>query len=279
MSVASFAAALALASASGEEKAPAKQPEPVATCEHVRVAARGKEWSGWLLDPESEGGYALLADEGEFRLLPSAPPPKVLERTLRPVTEAPSAALVAGLGHASERIRERCEELLLEQGSPALAPLGEALVDRSAETRRRALGIVATQAPRFPKQAKRLLRRVTGCLNDGDERVRQAALHAWSLYEGQEHELLARCTDLLKLDASELVRHEAILCLGRTRDPHAIDPLLAHLEGCDSRSLRLVTFDSLRRLTGRNLKRDEEAWRAWWTNHRAEVLGERDDEE
>ena len=38
--------------------------------------------------------------------------------------------------------------------------------------------------------------------------------------------------------------------------------------------MRLVTFDALRRLTGRKFGRDEAAWRAWWTNHRAELLPE-----
>ena len=44
----------------------------------------------------------------------------------------------------------------------------------------------------------------------------------------------------------------------------------------DERSLRVATFDALRRLTAHDFGRDEDAWRAWWTNHRKEIVGNDD---
>jgi hypothetical protein len=85
-------------------------------------------------------------------------------------------------------------------------------------------------------------------------------------------DLLERCVDALQWDGSALVRHQAIVRLGRCVDLRAVDPLLAHLEGCEERSLRIITFDALRRLTGRNFGRDEQRWRNWWSNHRSELL-------
>jgi len=254
----------------GTKTDPAARTEPVATTEHVHVATAGADWSGFVLDPQTDAGYALLTDDGRVEILPLEPAPKIVESTARLVTEIDSAALVAGLGHATDGVRERCEQLLIEQGAAALPQVAEALGARSAEARRRGLVIVTQQTPRFEKAARKSMRRVSACLSDSDEHVRQAALHCYALFG--EKDLLKRCTDVLSHDGSELVRHEAIQVLGRLGDPHGIDPLFEHLARCQERSLRLVTFDSLRRITGKGFGRDEDAWTAWWANHRTELL-------
>jgi HEAT repeat protein len=270
VSGADVAATFALALLGDPGRRDGSKPEP--TIEHVHVDVAGHGFDGWTLERETEEGFALLGDDGKIVLIPKTPAPEIRDAEVRPVKELPSASLAAGLGHSVPLVRDRCEELLLDQGAAALPAIGAALSDDSVETRRRALGIVAQEASEHAKAACALLPNVTRCLGDGAELVRHAALHAYAQLGPRD--LLVRCTETLEDDHSILVRHEAIVCLGRLGDVRAIDPLLAHLEHCEEQPLRRVTFDALRRLGGVNLGRDEAAWRAWWTNHRERVLQE-----
>ena len=44
------------------------------------------------------------------------------------------------------------------------------------------------------------------------------------------------------------------------------------LQNCEDRGVRIAAFAALRGITGMKLGRDEDAWRAWWTNHRDDLL-------
>jgi hypothetical protein len=261
-------ALLLLPATARTEERPSARPPPPST-EHVRLVVDGTEHSGWTLDPTADGGFALLADDATIVVIPlPAPPaaPTILERVAQPVTLVPSPALVAGLEHQEAGVRDRCEELLGEQGDAALPHLGPALSSASKEARRRSLELLVT------RPSTKWRSRVDSLRRDDDERVRQTALRAYAALKPTD--LYERCVDSLRSDSSVLVRHEAIVLLGRQGDVRAVDPLLDELEGCEERSLRLVTFDALRRLTGRSFGRDEEKWRSWWTNHREEFLPE-----
>ncbi len=243
---------------------------PVPMADYVRFVVAGRELSGWPLDPTAEGGCALLVEGGAIEVIADQPPPELKEHTARPVTEIPSPGLVAGLAHVDAGVRDRCEELLVDQGAVALPHLGAALDDRSAEACRRALRILVDQAAKFPKPAHAWLSRVRANLGADDELVREMALRAYAALG--EEDVRERCEDALFRDASIHVRHEAIVQLGRKGDLRAVDAILKHLEECGERSLRLVSFDALRRLTGRRFGRNEEQWRNWWSNHREELL-------
>jgi len=265
--------ALLLAAALDGGGARAEEPPAAAvpTLEHVILSASGRRYAGWPLDPLAEGGCAFLSDEGVVVLVPRDPPPEIHDVVARPVTEVPPAALVAALSHAERGVRDRCEDLLREQGALALPHYGAALDGKSPEACRLALSLLAQQAAAFPKASGAWLTTVRSRLLDAsDEMVRKMALRAYAALGADD--AFSRCTDSLRLDPSVQVRHEAIVLLGRTKDLHAVDPLLDHLARCEERSLRLVTFDALRRLTGRSFARDEARWRSWWTNHRAELL-------
>jgi hypothetical protein len=252
-----------------EEKAQA----PVATADHVVMVPRaGVPVSGWPLDPSAAGGCALLRDDGAIVIVPTQPAPEIRSVDPRPVTDVPSGALAAGLAHAEPGVRDRCEELLREQGEPGLKHLGAAFDSDAVEANRRALSILARQAAKFPKAAAAWLPRVRNRLDAADEQVRKAALRAFAALGAEDAG--DRCLEALRDDESVHVRHEAIVQLGRRQDLRAVDALLEHLASCEERSLRLVTFDALRRLTGKGFGRDEQQWRNWWANHRAELLPE-----
>ena len=259
-----LAASAFAATGSDDEPETKKAPVPVALVEHVRLVAGGVEQSGWPLDPAADGGFALLGDDGVIVVVAAKSPPKIEEREEQPVTLLPSLSLVTGLRHPEEGVRDRCQELLKLQGDAALPFLGAALEDGSAEARRRALSILVERS------SKKWTGRIRLCLADVDERVRQIALRAYVALAAEDR--LERCLDALAGDDSVLVRHEAIVLLGRSGDVQMVDPLFANLTGCDERSLRLVTFDALRRLTGKNFGRDEQQWRNWWANHRLEFF-------
>src|SRR5262249_24582989 len=78
-------------------------------------------------------------------------------------------------------------------------------------------------------------------------------------------------------DSSLLVQHAAAEQLGFLKDLHGVDSLIRLLQNTEDRGVKIVVFASLRRITGMTFGRDEEAWQAWWTNHRQELLpgGER----
>lgn len=232
--------------------------------ERVEVAAGSQPLAGWLLGVEGEAGSALLDDAGRLVWLPREPLPDFVLRTAAAAKDLAPAAVAALLGDPAEVVRDRAEELLIEQGPLAAPVLGGVLAAEAAETRLRALRVLE----RVPAPQWRA--RVRARVDDRDAAVRRAAIHAYAAL--QPDDLLDVAGGVLRFDDAVGARHAAIVALGRLGDPHAIDPLFDHLEGCEERSLRLVTFDALRRLTGRKLGRDEAAWRAWWTNHRHELL-------
>ncbi len=252
--------ALTLAAAADEPHKPPTEP----TIERVRLEVEGKVVNGWLLDADAEGTTALLLDDGKVQCIPHGPEPRILEVVKHAVRELPPDDLVAGLGHVREGVRDRCEELLVQMGALATPTIGSALLAEAAEVRRRGLRVLAE------RPAKQWIARIRECLRDGDEAVRKEALATYAVHRPDD--LFDVCRGLLRLDPAALVRHEAIGQLGRLGDLHAVDLLLDHLDGCEDRSLRLVTFDALRRLTLKSFGRDEPAWRAWWSNHRGELL-------
>jgi hypothetical protein len=247
-------------------KAPAaKAPAPKGPqLERVRLQSKAKELAGWRLGAEDDGSFALLQDDGNVAWLAAEPAPKWLERSERPLTEVPSGHLVGALEHPQECVRDRCEELLVAQGPTASAALGAALLAPSVEMRKRALAVLAE------KPAKQWKARVRERLDDDEMVVRRAALAAYVALKPDD--LFQVSLDLLRHDDAEEVRHDVIGVLGRSGDVRAVDPLFDHLTGCEDRSLRLVTFDALKRLTGMGFKREEADWRAWWANHRDETL-------
>ena len=241
------------------------------TAPHVVFRIGGEERGGWPLDPEADGGYALLWDEGEIAVLPADPSRQPLRTEAVAVTAIPSDALASGLGHAEEGVRDRCGELLREQGSLGIPALLRVLDADSADARRRALLVLVETGGR-KQQAK-----FRSCISDRDEKVRQAALRAYAATTPRD--LFEVALHSYESDRALIVRHEAIVLLGRTGDLRAVEPLLAGMDETMDRSLRLVTFDALRRITGMSFGRDEEAWRTWWSNHGEEVLHPEEKEE
>jgi hypothetical protein len=66
--------------------------------------------------------------------------------------------------------------------------------------------------------------------------------------------------------------HAAAEQLGFLKDIHGVEPLMKLLQNCEDRGVRIAAFAALRGITGMKLGRDEDAWRAWWTNHRDDLL-------
>ena len=262
MNAASFAGLLlAFAAATAQEEKPR-----VPTTERVVLLIDGWEVAGFLLDADPEQtGLVLVTTDGTLLTLPpngARPPVKAKEQ--RAVTEIPSAPLVEGLGHRDAGVADRCKELLDGQGVDALPFLEAGLAAAAADARRRTLEILAG------RPSKTLRSQVRACLDDPNDRVRQRALAAYAALEPDD--LVARSIAALQRDRSPLVQHEAIVELGRARKPVAVDALIDFVSGCEDYGLRAISFDALRRITGRTFERDEAAWRAWWTNHRAEYL-------
>jgi len=230
----------------------------------------GKQWSGYALAPDAPKGFALLTDDGKVALLARAPAPATLETKSRPVSAVPATALATGLAHAEEVVRDRCEQLLLAQGDLAQPALAAAVNDASPEARRRALTIASKLAPTNAKAAQPWIGRARARLIDGDESVRRAALACYAAAGADD--VREKCEELLQFDDSTRVHHDAIVQLGRTHDLRAVDPLFTQLADSQERAVRIAAFDALRRLTGKNYGRDEARWRAWWKNHRAELV-------
>jgi hypothetical protein len=247
------------------------KPKAIATTDHVLLEAVGLRVAGWPIDESAKDGTVLLRDDGEFTVVPREPPPKVLARVASPVTDLPGAALVIGLSHVEEGARDRCKDLLAEvlaaRGAELVPLLRDALASPAVETRRRTLEILV-HAPLAELAAD--VRTVTA---DSDERVRKTALVAYGALRRED--FLELCVTRLRFDRSALVRHAAMVELGGLGDLRGVDPLLDQLVGCDDHATRVVVFNALRKITGQNLGRDEDAWRAWWTNHREEVLASR----
>jgi hypothetical protein len=228
----------------------------------------------WRLGKETVSGFELATTEanekvvatadGALRRFPAAARPDVVSTSDAPVTDVPPLALAQGLADEAERVRDRCEELLRQQKDAALPGLAVALESPNSEARWRALCVLS----KVPQ--KKLLSGVRDHLADPEPRVRQKALRAYSLLAPDD--LQEKTVWMLKHDGSVEVEHEALVQLGRCHELTAVDAVLDHLATCQVRNLRLVAFDALRRLTGQRFGRDEEQWRAWWTNHREEVL-------
>ncbi len=179
------------------------------------------------------------------------------------VCNLPAMALVEGLDAEELEVQDTCEQLLTRMGDPAAEALQSALKSKSRETLRRSLRALTKNVQ--PK----LRSSIASLLSHADEHVRKEALAAYGATRPKD--LLERSRKALR-DSSARVRHEAIAQIESTKDLRAVDSLLEMLEDEDERSLRMQVFASLRRLTGRRLGQDEAAWRAWWTNHREEVM-------
>jgi len=256
------AAVLSLASASG--RADDAPTQPIATADHVAMTVAGRAIAGWSIELCSGNGAVLLTDEGTFVTVGHGPDVKVVETAARPVTDVPGVALVDGLARSEEEVRDRCQELLTLRGREAQPFLDLALDSKSAEARRRAL-VFLSRAP-LAALAGAIRRRVT----DDDEDVRSSALDAYVALRRADS--LKLCIDRLETDRSPLVQHTAVQQIGLLADLRGVDALLQHLANSDDRGVRIATFAALRRITRKNFGRDEDAWRAWWTNHRDEYL-------
>ena len=263
-----IALALAVAAPSGRPDEAAKAL-PVAKADHLVLKFADKSLAGWLLEADAKDGSIYLSDDGAFVTVKKDAKREVVETAARPVTEVPGPPLVDGLAHEEEGVRDRCQELLAGRGEEAAPLLKAALEAKSAEARRRALTILTTT------KIDALAKRIKACVNDSDERVRAVALEAFAKL--RKGEALPICVDRLENDSSLLVQHSAAERIGGLGDYHGVDPLLDHLGNCDDRGVRIAIFAALRRISGKNLGRDEDAWRAWWTNHKDELLP--DDEE
>lgn len=240
------------------------QKAPAARLTRVRLELDRSERWAWRLPAEADGRLALLTDDGALAWVKLDPPPQWLEVTSAPLEELDPARLVGLLDDECEAVRDAGEELLLKQGDAAAAALGSALVAAPARVRRAALAVLAEHPQ------KQWCARIRERLRDDDVGVRRAALTAYAALAPAD--LVATALDVLRFDRHPLLHHDAIAVLGRQGDLRVVDTLLEHLDECDDRSERLVAFDALRRLTGKKFGRDAEAWRAWWTNHRAELL-------
>jgi len=245
--------------------APARGDE-AATVPHVLWKSGEQRFSGWRVAASDDGAVAIATDAGELRVVAKGDELEEIARVDGPVSSVPSGALAQGLGHAEEKVRDRCQALLRAQKELAFPALATALEDDAVEARFRALELLI-RLPPYPKLTDGVRRRLT----DPDEAVRKIALRVYAQLAPED--LFERVCWVLEHDDAVAVEHEAIVQVGRTKDPHGVDVLLDHLVDCEARSLRVATFDALRRLTARDFGRDEEAWRAWWTNHRKEIVG------
>jgi hypothetical protein len=263
------ALALAVAAPSGRPDEAAKAPK-VAKADHVVVQFSGKTLAGWLLDPAAKEGSIYLGDDGTFVTIAKDAKSAVVETAARPVTEVPGPPLVDGLAHVEEGVRDRCQELLALRGVEAAPLLALALDAKSAEARRRALTILTAM------KIDSLAKAIKICVNDGDEHVRAIALEAFA--KVRKEQALPICADKLENDSSLLVQHSAAERIGGLGDYHGVEPLLDHLARCEDRGVRIAVFAALRRISGKSLGRDEEAWRAWWTNHKTEFLPDEGEE-
>ncbi len=256
-------AVVALAAPCGraDDRAP-----PVPTSEHVELRVAGRPVAGWTVDPDRKDEALLLGDDGAFVKVVFGPTVVRVAAAERPVTDIPGAALVDGLSHADEGVRDRCQEWLAQRGPEAAPLLSAALSAQDADARRRALAVLL-RGP-IPSLGGSVRARV----RDEDERVRATALAAYVALKRSD--ALGVCVDRIDSDPSLLVQHAAAEQLGFLKDLHGVDPLLRLLQGCEDRGVRIAAFAALRRITGMKLGRDEDAWRAWWTNHRDELLPE-----
>jgi hypothetical protein len=259
--LARLAVVVALAAPSGraDDKAP-----PVPTSEHVSLRVAGKPLAGWTVDADAKDGTVLLGDDGAFVKVVWGPSVTRLGAEARPVTEIPGAALVTGLSYDGELVRDRCQEWLGQRGAEAAPLLAQALQADVADARRRALAVLE-HGP-----IDSLASSVKSCVRDSDERVRAEALAAYAALKRPD--ALSVCIDRADSDSSLLVQHAAAEQIGFLHDLHGVDPLLRLLGATEDRGVKIVVFASLRRITGMKFGRDEDAWRAWWTNHREELL-------
>jgi len=256
--------ALVVALAAPCGRADDQAPPPVPTSEHVELRVEGRPLAGWTIDPDAKEGSIVLGDDGAFVKVVFGPKVVRVAAAARPVTEIPGSALVDGLSHADEGVRDRCQEWLGQRGKEAAPLLSQALSVRSADARRRALAVLV-HAP-IPSLAGAVKSRV----GDENEQVRATALAAYVAMKRPD--ALDVCVDRLDGDSSPLVLHAAAEQIGFLKDIHGVDPLMKLLQSCDDRGVRIAAFAALRGITGMKFGRDEEAWTAWWTNHRDELL-------
>ena len=256
--------ALVVALAAPCGRADDRAPAPVPTSEHVELRVDGRPLAGWTIDPDAKEGSIVLGDDGKFVKVVFGPKVVRVAAAARPVTEIPGSALVDGLSHADEGVRDRCQEWLGQRGKEAAPLLSQALSATEADARRRALAVLA-HGP-IPSLAGSVRSRV----RDENERVRAMALDAYAAMKCSD--ALDVCIGRLDGDSSLLVLHAAAEQLGFLKDIHGVDPLMKLLQSCDDRGVRIAAFAALRMITGMKFGRDEDAWRAWWTNHRDELL-------
>ena len=245
----------------------AQEPDrapPVRTITETTVRLEDRVLRGFVL-PNGDRQVLLMVDrEGRFREVPWELIGVPEETAERPVTEIPSHALATGLGYPDELTRNRCERLLVEQGEVAHEALADPLRSSDDEVRWRALRVL------WHNPSKKLAAAVRRCLRHAEPKVRRHALRAYA--EIHPGDLYDRCEAVLTFEHDDWVRHEALSQLGPLGDLRAVDLLLEELVQSENESLRLRTFESLRRLTGHRFGSDERKWRSWWKSRREEVL-------
>jgi hypothetical protein len=184
----------------------------------------------------------------------------------RPVAEIPTEALLMGLSHEDVRVRDHCEQLMGQHEALHVGVLTAALGAPLPDLTRRVLRVLKRGPQAELKSA------VKRCLKHKDELVRREAVAAYASLKPSD--LLDRLERILYFEDSDWVLHEAIEQLGRTRQLVAVDFLLEHMETWHNRGIRLIVFEQLRALTGKQFGRNERHWRNWWNNHRIVLLGE-----
>lgn len=188
--------------------------------------------------------------------------------TERSVKEVPSKALVEGMGLDDTVARDECYARLADQEWDPTDELLAGTTHKNPEVRWRCLDLLSRMdTSKWAARLKRLLK-------DEDVRVRRLALTAYS--KAKTEDLVDVAGRMLRREEDLKIRHDIILIIGYSKDAHGVDDLLEHLETTDNRSLLLVTYASLRRLTGMNFGKKPDAWKSWWTNHRDEVLLEQE---
>ena len=123
----------------------ARRCRRASTSSELRVDGR-PPLAGWTIDPDGKEGSIVLGDDGTFVKVVFGPKVVRVAAAARPVTEIRGSALVDGLSHADEGVRDRCQEWLGQRGKEAAPLLSQALSASAADARRRALSIL-THAP------------------------------------------------------------------------------------------------------------------------------------
>jgi hypothetical protein len=262
-----LAAGLLLASAApaGEEGEVGVQRP--AGLSHVWVSTDKDSFSGYPLECEPRSPVLYLAcTDGSLKVLEWSAIEEVQSLGEVEVTEIPGNALVKALEMEDRWVRDCAGNYLKDQGELAHVPVSRGLKSADPEVRWRCLRVLASSPDSTQRAA------VRNCLRDSDPRVRRYAVKAFAATEPPD--LVDELTGMVRHDRDPRVRHDAIEEIGKGGDPHGVDPVLEAVGTSDERGIRLAGFAALRRLTRQDFGRDHDQWRAWWENHRDEVLAE-----